>query len=584
MVDDKVLEARKLESRELGGAIPDKWIASMDNSTDAECASLKAIVDKHCVLEEGDDEADGVVDAASEESLFEDDGECFVSFSCKKKKLQKVKSRIAKAGLEDVEIEEDFQIFAAGVGNWGLDRIDQRNLPLDNNFASSGYKGSGVDVYIVDTGCDGNHKEWRGRFTYGYDAVNEGGKQDKNGHGSHCAGIAAGNTYGVASSANVICVKVLGGDGSGSTSGVVAGLKWADSQAKKKKRPAVISMSLGGGSNKAMNKAAASAAKSNVVVVAAGNSNSDSCKFSPAGAGGKGRTGGVITVMATERNDRRAGYSNYGKCGDIFAPGSDITSAWKNGGKNTISGTSMACPFVTGVVATLLEKHGFNKQAAVNELFANAVGSKVKDAKSGSPTLLVLQASDYTGPPTQSPTLPPSFGPAKFCVGSLCPKFVESLFGNGMPNTHRLEGPLAQVEGNACSRSGNNAYRGKIALVWRGDCYFDQKVNNLQKDGALGVIIIQDSGAVPFAPGASGKFSPSIPSGMVSKSDGQRLLKLVGRSAFMGPEDAGDPGQENGGGSGGRRRRRKQRRRRKGRRGLADETTSESSEQGNPIM
>jgi len=234
--------------------------------------------------------------------------------------------------------------------SWGLDRTDQRALPLSNSFTASAY-GAGVDVYVVDTGVSTTHTDFSGRLRSGFSAINDGrGSNDCNGHGTHVAGTAAGTTYGVAKAASIIPVRVLDCAGSGSNTGVIAGLDWiiANHSAGV---AAVANMSLGGGASLALDTAVQNAINDGVVMaVAAGNSNANACNYSPA------RAANAITVGATDRTDVRASYSNFGSCLDIFAPGTSITSAWINSSTaiNTISGTSMASPHVAGVAAALL--------------------------------------------------------------------------------------------------------------------------------------------------------------------------------------------------------------------------------------
>jgi subtilisin family serine protease len=269
-------------------------------------------------------------------------------------------------------------------------------------------------VYVLDTGIIQAHVDFGGRAVEGPNFSSDATAADGNGHGTHCAGTATGASYGIATSATVIGVKVLAASGSGTYDGVIAGIQWAvSSQAGK--GAAVISLSLGGGASVAMNDAvAAAAAAGHIVTVAAGNENVDACQKSPAGAGGTARaTGGVVTVGATDTTDARASYSNYGSCVDIFAPGSGITSAWYTSttASNTISGTSMAAPHVAGVAATLLEKYAGDKARAMADLFASSVANKVTNSltPSGSTLLQVARASATpapTSPATATPTTP----------------------------------------------------------------------------------------------------------------------------------------------------------------------------------
>ena len=237
--------------------------------------------------------------------------------------------------------------------SWGIDRIDQVSLPLSTQFSYTA-TGAGVDAYIIDTGILTKHVEFtNGRAVGGYSSI--GGSSnwtDQNGHGTHVAGTVGGATYGVAKNVKLIAVRVLDARGSGTTSGVIAGINWAINNHTT--RPAVANMSLGGGISTSLDAAVQNAVNDGIVMcVAAGNSNQDASLSSPA------RVSSAITVGATGSRsiltnyDDRADYSNYGSIVDIFAPGSNITSAWYTNttAKNTISGTSMATPHVTGVAA-----------------------------------------------------------------------------------------------------------------------------------------------------------------------------------------------------------------------------------------
>ena len=279
---------------------------------------------------------------------------------------------------------------------WGLDRIDQADLPLDTQYSFTG-SGSGVYVFIVDTGIRDDHVEFTGRVRPGYSSIADTvGTFDCNGHGTHVAGTVGGTTTGVAKEVSLIPVRVLDCGGSGSWSGVIAGLDWV---ANSTLRPAVANMSLGGTASSSLDSAVAGAVGKGVtVVVAAGNSNVDACNSSPA------REPSAITVGATTNADARASYSNFGTCLDMFAPGSSITSAWNSTPTSyyTISGTSMASPHVAGVAALALGASPSASPAMVaSQLKAGATPNRLASVGSGSPNLLVdslLDGGGYVAP------------------------------------------------------------------------------------------------------------------------------------------------------------------------------------------
>lgn len=268
--------------------------------------------------------------------------------------------------------------------SWGLDRVDQRDLPLSSSF-TYGSTGAGVDAYVVDTGILTTHPDFGGRAIHGRDTVsNDNDATDCNGHGTHVAGTIGGTRYGVAKAATLIGVRVLDCNGSGSTAGVIAGLDWvvAHHQAGD---PAVANMSLGGSASATLDDAVRRVIADGVTMaVAAGNENTDSCTKSPA------RTAEALTVAASDRNDARASFSNRGTCVDLFAPGVDITSAWLANGTNTISGTSMATPHVAGVAAQYL---GANPSASPTAVGNAILGATTKGKVSGTArtcTLIIL--------------------------------------------------------------------------------------------------------------------------------------------------------------------------------------------------
>jgi len=291
--------------------------------------------------------------------------------------------------------------------SWGLDRTDQRALPLNNSY-SYATTGNGVDVYIVDTGVLSTHTEFAGRIRSGFAATGLTGTEDCNGHGTHVAGTAAGATYGIAPGATVIPVRVLDCSGSGTMSGVIAGIDWAIQDHTT--TPAVLNMSLGGGLSGILDAAVQRAVDDGItVVVAAGNSTADACAYSPAAAPN------AITVGSTTTTDTRSSFSNFGDCVDVFAPGSAIKSAWHTGATNTntISGTSMASPHVAGVAARILSANPtFTPAQVAGVVRTTATSNVVLDSRSAN-NLLVFADADattVTPPPTDGGGTTPGDG------------------------------------------------------------------------------------------------------------------------------------------------------------------------------
>jgi subtilisin family serine protease len=269
--------------------------------------------------------------------------------------------------------------------SWGLDRIDTPELKLDKKYTYPDSAGEGVNAYIIDTGVRTTHKDFGDRAKSGFDAVDgDDDATDGNGHGTHVASTVAGEAHGVAKKANIVAVRVLDDQGSGTTEGVVAGIDWVTKNAK---APSVANMSLGGGADEALDTAVKNSIKAGVsFAVAAGNESSDAGESSPA------RVPEAITVGATDNKDAQAEFSNYGKVLDLYAPGVDITGAWNSGddATDTISGTSMASPHVAGAAAVYLAENKDAKPDAVSKALTDGASKDVVgNPGEGSPNLLL---------------------------------------------------------------------------------------------------------------------------------------------------------------------------------------------------
>jgi len=320
-------------------------------------------------------------------------------------------------------VEPDLVVSASDTqsnATWGLDRIDQRNLPRNGTYTYN-YAGRGVTAYIVDTGIHIEHNEFGGRARSGADFVdNDGDASDCNGHGTHVAATVGGAIYGVAKGVNLVAVRVLDCSGSGTTSGVIAGIDWVTANAV---RPAVVNLSLSGGASSSLDAAIRNSIAAGIgFAVAAGNGNlvglaQDACNYSPA------RVPEAMTVSATDSTDRKASWANYGSCVDWFAPGVNITSAWYTGSAatNAISGTSMATPHTTGVAALYLEQDpSATPQEVRDALYAATTKGKVTSSNSMNNHLLyslVVASAPTNNPPTASFT---------YTINSLTASFTDT--------------------------------------------------------------------------------------------------------------------------------------------------------------
>ncbi|WP_328663748.1 S8 family peptidase [Streptomyces sp. NBC_00328] len=302
--------------------------------------------------------------------------------------LTGAQARRLAADPEVASVEQDQVVHALGTQTsapWGLDRIDQTNLPLSGTYTYPDAGGSGSTVYVLDTGVRITHQDIAGRASYGWDFVdNDATAQDGYGHGTFVATAAAGTTYGVAKAAKIVAVRVLGNDGSGTTAGVIAGVDWITAHHV---ADSVANVSLGGGASTSLDTAVKNSIASGVTYsIAAGNSGALASNYSPA------RVAEALTVGATTSSDARASYSNYGSRVDLFAPGSGITAAWNTSDSATYTGngTSFAAPHVSGAAALYLTAHPGASPASVGSALVNGATSGVLSGiGSGSPNKLL---------------------------------------------------------------------------------------------------------------------------------------------------------------------------------------------------
>lgn len=294
-----------------------------------------------------------------------------------------------------LSVEPNIKMYAYGdqsPATWGIDRSDQRALPLNNRYRwRDNAAGQNVTVFILDTGILTTHSNFGGRATFGADCTGRScttgtNPQDPQGHGTHCAGTAISTTYGIAKEAKAVNIRVLGSNGSGSTAGIVNGIQYVVNQFSGKR---IISMSLGGGISTALDNAVNSAFNSGVIsICAAGNSNNNACNGSP------GRAQRAFTVAASDSRDRKASFSSYGSCVDLWAPGVSILSTSNRGGTTTLSGTSMSTPHVAGAAALIHSRGSFSPSEIASTLTREATENAISGNPSGTPNLLLFTSPD----------------------------------------------------------------------------------------------------------------------------------------------------------------------------------------------
>jgi subtilisin family serine protease len=341
---------------------------------------------------------------------------------------------------------------------WGLDRIDQRNLPLNRSYTYPDV-GSNVTVYVLDTGVRFTHSQFGGRATSGPDFVsNDNDSSDCHGHGTHVAGTVAGSTYGVGKLVRIVGLRVLNCSGNGSTSGIVAAINWVTNNSP---GPSVANMSLGGGADTALDNAVANSVASGVQYsLAAGNGDifgnpQNACNSSPA------RTPSAVTVGATQSNDARASFSNYGTCLDIFAPGVGVLSSWytSDAATNTISGTSMAAPHVAGAMALILAQNPtFTSQQVRDALVNAATTGVVGNPLTGSPNRLLFVGAGGTEPPPPPP-----------------PPGCSATNGNNVNIPDNNTNVFSDAAISGCNRNASATTTVEVHVVhtWRGDIVLD---------------------------------------------------------------------------------------------------------------
>lgn len=354
--------------------------------------------------------------------------------------------------VRSVELDQQAHAFATQnpVPSWGLDRADQRDLPLSGNYTYD-TTGSGVQSYILDSGIRLTHSDWSGRIRTAPDFVDhDSSSDDCHGHGSHVAGTTAGASYGIAKGATLVAVRVLDCDGVGNYSDMIAAIDWINAD-HSGSNPAVVNASLGGPYSDALDTAVTNSVQDGISwVVAAGNSNANACDYSPAS------TPGALTVAASNGSDERASFSNFGSCVDLFAPGVNITSAGHLSDTDEVasSGTSMAAPHVAGAVARYLGTDPSASPATVSAFIVNqATPNKVIDAQS--PNRLLHVGAPTVTPPPPSPCTVTGTAGNDYLVGTAG---ADVICGKGGSDTLKGRGGADKLVGG---NGGDKLYGGR---------------------------------------------------------------------------------------------------------------------------